>query len=145
MAQPFLDLSLIVTRLQAEVSALKRVDVAVDSAAARDDLKNIYPAAYVLPLRERPGPNALANAVSQAVTHTFGVLTAVQSLNDLTGKKARDTLTPIRSDIGDALLNWQPGADYTPCEFSGGRLLGLTDRVMWWLDEYRTRFEVRMT
>lgn len=145
MPQPFLDLSLIVTRLQGQVSALKRVDVAVDQNAARDDLKNIYPAAYVLPMQDTASPNALANAVSQDVTHTFGVLVAVMNLGDTTGAKARSELSPIRSSIGDALLNWQPGNDYTPCEYSGGRLLGLTDRVMWWMDQYRTRFEVRMT
>lgn len=145
MAQPFLDLNLIVARVTAQVSALKRVAESMDIPSAADDLKAVAPAAYVLPLQDPAGPNALANAVSQQVTARFGVLLAVRNFRDPRGEAARSELTPLRSSVADALLNWQPGADYTPCEYGGGRLLQLTDQVLWWIDEYRTSFEVRAT
>jgi len=145
MPQPFLDLSLITARLTDQAPVLKRIAEAMDIASAMDDLKTVVPAAYILPLRDPASPNALANAVSQSVTSTFGVLLAVKNLRDAAGEKARAELTPLRSDVCDALLNWQPGAEYAPCEFGGGRLMQMTDRVLWWLDEYRTSFEIRKT
>ena len=158
MSQPFLDLALIVTRLQVQLAAsIKLVGEAIDLGAAIDDLKNVYPAAYVLPNRDQPGSNILANVVSQEVTTTFSVLLAVRNLRDATGARARAELLPLRSGVADALLGWTPGPynagtetftpseDYTPCEYAGGRLMQLTDTVLWWMDDYRTRFEVRKT
>jgi len=158
MSQPFLDLTYIVKRLQVQLaSSIKLVGEALDIASAEDDLKNVYPAAYILPNRDQPGSNILANVVSQEVTTTFSVLLAVRNLRDATGAKARAELRPLRSDVADTLLGWTPGPyveatrvftpseDYTPCEYAGGRLMRVTDTVLWWMDDYRTRFEVRKT
>src|SRR3990167_9136849 len=145
MSQPFLNLALIVTRLAGQVTDLKRVAEAVDLASAEDDIKNLSVVAYVVPARDPAGPNTLANAVDQLVTSTFGVVIGIKNFRDPRGDAARAQLTPIRSAVCDALLNWQPGADYTACEFSGGRLARLTDQVLWWVDEYRTTFRGRKT
>lgn len=145
MAQPFLDLSLIVTRVTTQVSALKRVAESMDMPSAQDDIKSIGPAAYVLPLQDPVGPNALTNAVAQLVTSRFGVMLAVRNLRDTRGAAARGELTALRSSVADALLNWSPGAAYSPCEYAGGALALLDDGVLWWMDQYRTTFEIRQT
>jgi hypothetical protein len=145
MAQPFLDLALIVARLLDQVAALKRIEEASGVSTAIDDIKAAAPVAYVIPIRDQVGSNVLANAVSQQVTAQFGILLGIKNVRDPLGAKAREALTPVRSDVADALLNWQPGGSYDKCEFAAGRLVQLANGVLWWMDEYRTRFEIRST
>lgn len=141
-----MDLSLdpIIARLDAQVAALKKVGGAADFEAALAELK-IEPAAFVIPLRDAAQPNTLENAVSQRVISRFGVALAVQNLRDASGTKAQTELAPLRDSVITALLGWAPDADRDPCEYGGGRLLRLRDRVLWWLDEFVTAYYVRKT
>jgi len=145
MPQPFLDLGLIVTRLKEQVPALKQVEESTDRDSAIDSLKAVVPAAHVLPMRDAAGVNTLMNAVNQQITARFGVLLATRNVRDTRGVAAQGTLRPVRSAVADALLNWAPGEAYTPCQYGGGQILLLGDGVLWWLDEYRTTFEMRAT
>ena len=135
-------LPLITARLESTVSALRRVAGAADIAAAEEDLKRM-PAAYVLPLRERAGENYLDNAVSQRVARAFGVLYAVRNLRDARGDAAHVHLEELRTEGRAALLGWEPDDDHEPIEFRGGRLLRLTNPILFWQDEYETAHLVR--
>lgn len=142
-----MDISLdpIVARLSAQVSAFKHVAQAADFAAAVRDLKR-SPSAFVLPLRETAARNKFgANALSQDILQRFGVAIGISNLRDATGANAAEDLAPIRLAVFDALLCWAPDADRSICEFGGGRIMRLSDQVLWWQDEYLTEYELRKT
>lgn len=144
MAIVLFDAQLYVARL-AGVAGLKKVGTAADYASAAIDLKTPTPAAYVIPLRETPGRNTLENAVSQQNVTRFGVVLAVSNLRDAIGAKAGVDLRAIRIAVMTALLGWTPGPDYDVCTSGGGRLLQLSNAVLWWQDEYLTALFLRAT
>jgi hypothetical protein len=120
------------------VSALKKVSGAADLAAAESGLKH-PPAAFVLPLEERPGGNERdSGTLLQRNVVRFAVLLAVSNLRDAAGEQAQADLRALRPLVMGALIGWQPGASWNPLEFGGGRLLYLADRLLWWRDEFVT-------
>lgn len=135
-------LRLVMQRLIAEVPTLRQVAGAADLATAEDDMKRA-PAAFVLPIREAPGQNYLELGVSQRVVRTFGVLLASRNLRDARGEEAYVELESLRDQVMAAYLNWQPDTDHEPCEYAGGRLIRLSNAVLWWQDEFRTAHLVR--
>lgn len=143
MAIVLFDPELIITRVAGQVTAFRTVQGSADFAAAADGLVT-PPAAYVLPLADRVGRSSTGTlVVSQEDEIRFGIAIAVQNLRDPRGQKAATDLRTLRIAVMTALLGWQPAADYDPCESGGGRLLQLTDQVLWWQDEYVTRLLLR--
>lgn len=139
-----MDLSLdpIIARIDAQVAAFKTVSGAADLAAALRELK-LEPAAFVIPVADLARPNTLETGISQLVRQRFGVVIAVQNLRDAKGEKAQSELAPIRMSLITALLGWQPDAARDPCELGDGRLVRLTDRVIWWQQNFETAYYVR--
>lgn len=135
-------LTLVRDRLISEVPALIDVAGASDIPSAETELKR-YPSAFVLLVRESAGRNSLTNAVSQRVAQTVGVLLAVRNLRSASGQDARVDLEQLRGEVRTALLNWEPDTDHEPVEFRRGALLKMSDRVLWWLDEFETAHQVR--
>lgn len=120
-----------------------KVDMAANFAAARDDLKN-PPAAYVLPVADRAGPNSLGGgAILQPVREQFGVALAVSNLRDATGRAAQIEFERLRRLVIDKLLGFVPGEGYEPCEYGGGGLLLLTPDVLWWQLVFTTQYMER--
>ncbi|MXS82273.1 phage tail terminator protein [Nitrosomonas oligotropha] len=145
MAIVLFDHSWIIARLKDQVTSLKLVGGAADFDAAAESLKQ-KPAAFVLPNSERANQSTTGTmAVSQENTVRFAVVLAVQNLRDARGENAQADLLSLRTDIMSALLGWEPDedADFKPIEFSGGRLLQLADRVLWWQDEFVTAHLLR--
>ncbi len=138
-----MQLAAIATRLQGQVSALKKVGLAVEFAAARKDIRPLPPAAFVLPLREAAGRNELENAISQRVGAQFAVVYCAQNLRDPRGGQAHEDLDAVRASGKTALLGWQPAIDHDPCEYVGGELLGLDGPLVWWQDVFATAFYLR--
>lgn len=138
MAIALFDAALIVARLDAQVSSLKKVAGAVDLAAAQADIKNQTPAAWVIELADQAGENQLASQVSQHAAVRFGVVFAVSNLRDARGEAALGDAKPLREAVMTALLGWQPGTGYDPCEYVGGALLALDTPILWWQDVYST-------
>jgi hypothetical protein len=142
MSNVIFDPELVIARLSDQVPALIKVSGAADFAACKPDLRQV-PAAFVVPLTERPGDNSLLNGVSQRVTCAFGVIIAVQNLRDVRGQMAQQGLREIRLAMLDAVLGWQPASDYNVCQFGGGRVLQMNDQVLWWQDDYYTQLTYR--
>lgn len=137
------DAELVVARLQAQVSALKRVAGAAEFAAAMPDVKQL-PSAYVIELANRVGPSGTGTlVVSQLNEIRFGVVLAVRNLSDTRGEAAKAALNTLRESVMTALLGWPPEPDYDPCEYGGGRLLQIDNQVLWWQDEYVTSALIR--
>lgn len=143
MAIELLDYQLIIDYLDVQVSALKNVSGAAALAAASADLKQT-PAAFVVPMSDRPTPNRTGTmAVQQNNTTRFAVILAVQNLRDARGQKAQDDLRTLRNNILTTLHGWQPADAFDPIEYGGGRMLQLTNQVLWWQDEFLTAHAMR--
>jgi hypothetical protein len=136
------DPDLVISRVAGQVTAFKIVQGSADFAASAAGLVT-PPSAFVLPLSDRPSANQTATIVSQQNTIRFGVALAVQNLRDPRGEQATADLRTLRIAVMTALLGWSPAAEYDPCEYGGGRLLQLTDQVLWWQDDFVTRLFLR--
>lgn len=143
MAIALLNHQWVIDRLKAQVALLKRVSGAAEIAAAAEDLKQA-PAAFVVPGSERAsGSSSGTLVVSQSNAVRLGVVLAVQNLRDPVGEKAQSDLLEVREAIMTALHGWQPSDDFDPLEFGGGRMLSLTDQVLWWQDDFLTSHFMR--
>jgi len=131
----------VIGRLRAQVSALRKVSGAVDFASATPDLK-ATPVAYVVPLAEAAGPNALANQVRQKMEVHFGVIFAIGSLRDARGEAAKEALEPLRAAVRSALLGWTPDTGFNPIYCTGGRLVDMSEGILWWQDDFTTSFYI---
>lgn len=143
MTIELLDHQTIIDYLAAHVSKLKSVSGAADLAAASDDLKQV-PVAFIVPMSDRASPNRTGTmVVQQNNTTRFAVIIAVQNLRDARGHKAQDDLRILRQDILTALHGWEPGDAFDPIEYGGGRILRMTNQVLWWQDEFLTAHFMR--
>lgn len=133
----------VIERLREHAPLLMRVSGAAGLAQAATDLKQ-PPAAYVLPIFERPGDSRTGTmTVSQQNTVRFAVVIAVKNLRDARGENAQMDLLVVREEIMTALHGWLPDPDFDPIEYGGGRLLQLTEQVLWWQDEFLTAHFIR--
>lgn len=132
-----------ITRLKTHCALCKLVAGAAGFANAEAQLRNKIPAAFVLPLAESAEANELSSGISQRVAQRFGVVLAVSNHRDAGGEAALGDLAPVRSAVMTALLGWAVDGNHDPVEFAGGRLVDLSQGVLWWQDDFLTRFHVR--
>ena len=132
-----MDLSLIVTRLKTQLTALRSVGASADLDAAIDGVLAM-PAAFVLPLAESGRDTGLVGSTGERIVQSFGVLHCVSNRRDAQGGAALDDLKTHRLNLRQALVGWVPdAATGEPVLFSGGRLLRLDgDGRLWWIDEF---------
>ena len=123
--------------------ALRQVGGAAEFSALPEAGPQAVPAAFVVPLEERAGHNALDTGISQRVDTRFGVILAVRNLRDGVGAAANDDLETLRRAVKDALLGWQPAGADDVCTFGGGRVLQLANQVLWWQDDFLTAYYER--
>lgn len=103
----------------------------------------LFPAAFVLPLEDKAGTNALLGAHSQRVTARFGVEIMVKHAADTkTGGPAAETLEIVRAAVLAALKGWTPDPSFEPFDFAAGRLLDFDAGMAVWRDEFTTRFYI---
>ena len=137
------DCEWIISRLKAQIPALKIISGAAELAKAEADLKQT-PSAFVIELSDRASENKTGTmVVSQNNTARFAVIIATKNLRDFRGQHAKTDLRTIRADIIEALLGWQPDADFDPIEKREGRLMKMTNAVLWWQDEFATAHLIR--
>ena len=140
----------VIDRLSDQCPSLNLVGGGAEYAIAMTSLTT-FPAAFALPSREIAAPPAWASMViEQRVAGEFGVAIAVRNLGDKTGKAAVGTLHPVRIEVRNALLNWQPPGDevegpFDGCEFVGGEITAFANNILWWTDIFRTAFTIRST
>lgn len=143
MAIVLFDPAWIITRLKDQVTSLKLVGGAADLSAAAESLKQ-KPAAFALPNSERASGSITGTmVVSQENTVRFAVVIAVQNLRDARGEKAQADLRTVRMAIATALHGWQPDSEFDPIQYGSGKLLRLTDQVVWYQDEFLTAHLLR--
>ena len=147
MAIELFDPELVIARIDAQVAAFKHIGGSADLNAAIQGGPLTPPAAFVIPLAERPRQNEYASEiVSQRDDVSCGVIYAVRNLRDALGREAHVELRALRISVMTALLGWTPDSDvydvftYAP---SGGRLLQFADQVLWWQDDFATALYLR--
>ena len=133
-----MDLSLIVARLKAQLTALRTVGASVDLDAAIDGVVAL-PAAFVLPMAENASDTGLVSSTFQRVVQGFAVLHCVSNRRDAQGSAAMDDLKTHRASLRAALVGWVPDASTgEPVVFTAGRLMRLDgDGRLWWMDEFQ--------
>lgn len=118
-----------VTRLKAEIGALKTVGRAADLArligAKALPAAHSVPAAYVIEPADTAGANSVAAGllVRQLVTVRLVVVLALYKANDPTGAAALEQLETLKPQLMAALVGWQPGGDLDALEHERRRLL----------------------
>lgn len=133
-----MDLSLIVARLKAQLTALRSVGASADLDAAIDGAPPV-PAAFVLPLGETGADTGLINGTGERDVQTFGVVHVINNRRDAKGEASLDDLKNHRLNLRAALVGWVPdAATGEPVKFAAGRLLRLDgEGRLWWIDEFQ--------
>lgn len=128
----------------AEIAEFKQTGKAANLQEALRDLR-ASPAAFVVPLRNAAGRNALdsAGTVMQRVSFTFGVVLMIRNVRDARGDKAADELAALRAKVFDKLLGIQLAAEFDTCLYSGGQLMRFSDQDLIWQDVFTTAFHAR--
>jgi hypothetical protein len=113
----------------ADVTALAgRIEPAarLSDMMARNQLPQVTPAAFVLPLGLRGGrADAAAGLFRQALTETVGVVLFVRSAGDATGARATEQLVPLRNAVIRRIVGWAPPSDWLANEQGGGETVGV--------------------
>ena len=133
-----MDLSLIVTRLKTQLTALRSVGASADLDAAIAGVVAM-PAAFVLPLAESSADMGMLGTTGQRITQAFGVLHVLSNRRDAQGGAALDDLKTHRLNLRTALVGWVPDATTgEPVTYTSGRLMRLDgDGRLWWIDEFQ--------
>ncbi len=131
-----MDTTPLIARLQAETE-LRQVAGAMELAAALKAPSVATPAAFVVPLADRPAADeAFTGGVLQRVNTTVTVVLALDSKRDATGAAAGDALQQLRRQVRGALLGWTPEGATAPITAGPGALIDFDNGRLWWGDEY---------
>jgi hypothetical protein len=132
-----MDLSLILTRLQAELTGLRSVGASAELALAQAG-GVAMPAAFVLPLGEAGADMGLLTSTAQKVQQTFGVVHCLANRRDPQGGAALADLHALRMALRTALVGWVPDvSNGEAVSFTTGHLLQMDgDGRLWWMDEF---------
>jgi hypothetical protein len=137
-----MQLAALMTRIDAQIPALKQVTAAASVPLAIEALKT-YPSACVVMPRGNAKENTLVNAVSQRVVDSFAVILAVKNVKDMQGLAAMTDMDALRPLLNAALLGWSSDAEYDPIEYVGYQLVANQDGLLFWSDHFLTRHTVR--
>lgn len=86
---------------------------------SRNRLPQVMPAAFVVPMALRGGKADAVTIYRQNVTEVLSIILFLRSLNDATGAKAADDLTPLRNDVIRRLCGWEPPSHWGDRETIG--------------------------
>lgn len=131
--------SVVTARLRAECAVLRDVGSAAGLDAVEDHLAAV-PAAYVIPLAERPTDPPTAAQFSQLVDVAVGVVYVVSNASAY-GERDISELVAVRRAVFAALLSWVPEGCLQGFAFGGGRLIKLSNNLLWWQDDFVTNYQ----
>jgi len=97
---------------------------------ARNQLAQVTPAAFVLPLGLRGGrADAMTGLYRQPITEMLGVVLVLRSAGDATGARSTDQLTELRNAVIRRIVNWAPVSNWLDGETVGVFTLGRGELV----------------
>lgn len=131
--------SIVVARLKAACAVLRDVGGAAGLDAVDESLAAV-PAAYAIPLAERPTEPPTAAQFSQLVDAAVGIVFVVTGAA-AAGEDDISELVTVRRAAFAALLGWQPEGCLQGLAFAGGRLVKLSDNLLYWQDDFVTNYQ----
>lgn len=128
---------MLVARLRAEANILRDVGGAADLDAIDEQVATV-PSAFVIPLAERPTEPPTAAQFSQLVDAAVGVVFIVSSA--AAGEDLSE-LVIVRRAAFAALLGWAPAGCLQGLAYAGGRLIKLSNNLLYWQDDFVTNYQ----
>lgn len=129
----------VIARLKTNASSLKLVEGAAKFAALKSNPPvSKQPAAWVFPVSDAPGANALAVGVRQRVVERIGVALALGDVGDRRGEAAAKSIETLRDEVRDAIVGWQPSAAFDQFTYARGALVDFRNGVVWFEMEFET-------
>lgn len=128
----------------------KRVFSQVKSALSLGEVKGkAVPApycAFLVPISDVP-KNLEADKVGNIdeMTSTIAVIIGVQSRNDPTGEKGNELLQDVKTLVRNRLSAYSPERGYSGFKLKGGKLFGMADNGLWWIEQFSTTHIVEST
>lgn len=138
-----IDLSAVRTTLATALSPVPVAGAAEFAAIAATGLA-LAPQVWLIPLDEAAQANALNQGVHQQITVTLGVVYAVRDVRDAQGMNAADSLSTLRETVFTALLNQFPSGATDPLTYAAGGLLDFQNAILFWQDQFQTRYALRV-
>lgn len=115
-----------------EASGLKLIEGAAEFAALQGNPPlHLQPAAYVLPTSDRAERSELIGKHRQLITRGVAVVLGLGNLRDPRGEGATAAIEALEATVSAELAGWLPTGAVDAMQFSGSRLLGLRDQVVW--------------
>ncbi len=130
--------SMLVARLRAEAGILRDVGGAADLDAIDEQVATV-PSAFAIPLAERPTEPPTAAQFSQLVDAAVGVVFIVSSASPA-GEDLSE-LVAVRRAAFTALLGWVPAGCLQGLAYAGGRLIKLSNNLLYWQDDFITNYQ----
>ena len=138
-----MNLDLVIQALRARCpSFATRIAGAAQFKALPEAAQLAVPAAFVVPLDDAVEPNQSQNGYRQPLRDSFAVVVALSNGVDERGQAAAATVHTLRKELWQALLGWQPEADYDGIVYEGGQLLALDRARLWYQFEFAAGFEI---
>ncbi|MDQ5910080.1 MAG: hypothetical protein QG599_2175 [Pseudomonadota bacterium] len=137
-----IDLAALRTTLSAALAPVP-VQGAIEFAAIAASGLARAPLVWLVPLDERGDTNVLNSGVHQQITVTLGVVYAVRDVRDAQGMNAADSLSALRQSVFTALLNHFPTGATEPISYVSGGLLDFQNAILFWQDQFQTRYTLR--
>ena len=116
---------------------LPGIDVSNEAALATAKTQQPRDRVFVVPLDDRAEPSQAVGPARQMLTSGVAIILAVKNLR---GRAAGiSEVEQFRGQVRNALLGWEPCDAAGSVSFREGRLLELTDGLIWWQDVYETQ------
>lgn len=139
----------IIARIESRVTDLAgRVEGAAEMAALvrENALPDFTPAAFVLPLGQRPGSaDVVTPLYRQPVVETIGIVLMVSAPGDVSGESALPTIRQLSDAIILALAGWQPPGGEDVMVFARGTLLSMQQGTVVYQTDFTLQSHLRIT
>lgn len=99
------------------------------------------PAAYVLPLDDRPQDASTNAGYRQPLDDAFAVVVAFANV-DRRGQQALDAVRLLRKELWRALLGWEPDDDHGPIVYEAGQLVDFNRALLWYRFDFSAPTEI---
>lgn len=149
-AAPF-DVGLVIARLQAAATDLRKIQGAADYAAVRLLQDFPAPCAYVLLGRDTATQTKTGTSMpgkqtplQQAMEVQFGVVVAARNYREQRGAQVIDVLREVLGQVRNAVLGWTPPvAGGRPCQLVTGYLEDYDNATALWIDIWQTQLIIK--
>lgn len=127
----------IINRIKAQCPSFNNnVEPAKSLEALPDDVvKNNLPMAFVYSAADDSGGFETMQG-DQQHNDRFGVIIVCENISLISGA---ESLEDLKTELRTALKNYEITAtDYAPISWAGGRMLSVSNRMVWWVDTFET-------